>query len=91
MARTRVRWDRVVVVLGALVALLWGAGRALGEAATAPGARYRVEAGDTLWAIARREVGPTGDPRPVVADIREANGLTTSALRPGQTLALPAT
>jgi LysM repeat protein len=80
----------VAVVLAALISLLWGAGRALGEAVPAPADRYRVEAGDTLWAIARNRVGPVGDPRPLVAEIREANGLTTSALYPGQMLVLPA-
>jgi LysM repeat protein len=75
----------------ALVAgLLMAGGRALGDSESVPaGQRYRVRSGDTLWAIARREIGPEGDPRPLIADIREANGLVTSALRPGQVLALP--
>lgn len=69
--------------------LLWAAGQALSAAEQAPVERYRVRDGDTLWAIARRRVGPAGDPRPVVADIREANGLATSALESGQTILLP--
>jgi LysM repeat protein len=76
----------VAVVAGLVLA----GGRALGDSESAPAAdRYRVRSGDTLWAIARREVGPEGDPRPLIADIREANGLATSALRPGQVLSLP--
>jgi LysM repeat protein len=79
------------VALVAIVAgLVLAGGRALGDSDPVPAAeRYRVRSGDTLWAIARREVGPEGDPRPLIADIREANGLATSALRPGQVLALP--
>jgi nucleoid-associated protein YgaU len=71
-------------------AFMLAGGRALGGSDSLPEAeRHRVKAGDTLWAIARREVGPHADPRPLIADIREANGLITSALHPGQVLALP--
>jgi LysM repeat protein len=70
--------------------LILAGGRAVGGSEPIPGAeRYRVRRGDTLWAIARREIGRSGDPRPLIADIREANGLVNSALRPGQVLALP--
>jgi LysM repeat protein len=78
----------LVTVVAGFVAI---GGRALGGSEPVAGAeRYRVQAGDTLWAIARREVGPEGDPRPLVADIREANGLGTGILAPGQVLVLPA-
>jgi LysM repeat protein len=79
------------VALVAIVAgMILAGGRALGDSGSVPAAdRYRIRCGDTLWAIARREVGPEGDPRPLIADIREANSLATSALRPGQVLALP--
>lgn len=50
---------------------------------------YVVQAGDTLWEIARHRVGPGGDPRPVVRDIREVNGLHSAALMPGKMLLLP--
>jgi LysM repeat protein len=73
-----------------LPSLLWGAGAALGGSDPVFARRYRVRAGDTLWTIARREVGPEGDPRPFVADLRRANGITTSAIGAGQTLVLPA-
>lgn len=60
-----------------------------GDAAIYTGHRYEVLAGDTLWAIASEEYGDTVDLRRAVYAIREANELTDSALRPGQTLTLP--
>lgn len=49
-----------------------------------------VRPGDTLWGIAREIVGPEGDPRPLVADLREANGLGARPLPAGARLTLPA-
>jgi hypothetical protein len=82
----------VWLVSAVLVASVWGAGRALGG--TEPGRAgstkvYLVREGDTLWAIARDRVGPEGDPRPLVQEIRQLNGLATSAITAGQTLRLP--
>jgi nucleoid-associated protein YgaU len=51
--------------------------------------RYVVQSGDTLWGIARLQVGPNGDPRPVIEDIRQANQLRGPALTPGAKLILP--
>lgn len=45
--------------------------------------------GDTLWHIARRHTQPGHDPRPVVELIRQANGLETALVRPGQVLKVP--
>lgn len=76
--------------MAALVASLWATGHAVGGSEPVPaGSLYRVRAGDTLWDIARGRVGPEGDPRPLVADIREANALGTAPLEPGQSLVLP--
>jgi LysM domain len=69
--------------------MLWMAGRAIGVGPERPLRRYRVQPGDTLWAIARRQVGPAGDPRPLIAEIREASGLATSSLAAGRTLVVP--
>jgi hypothetical protein len=70
-----------------------GGGRAEGAAtvrAGAPEARLVVRPGDTLWEIARTVVGPAGDPRPVVQQIREANGLAPrETLLPGTSLVVP--
>ena len=77
----------VAVVAGTL----WGAGSALGggEAGSDPVRRYVVAEGDTLWEIARRLVGPEGDPRPVVEELRVGNRLGGGAILEGQTLILP--
>jgi LysM domain len=80
----------VAVVVAVLSSLLWAAGAALGGSDLVFARRYLVRDGDTLWTIARREVGPEGDPRRFVADLRRANGMTTSAIGAGQTLVLPA-
>jgi nucleoid-associated protein YgaU len=50
-----------------------------------------VRPGDTLWGIAREIVGPEGDPRPVVTELRELNELEGRVLPAGVRLALPAT
>ncbi len=53
------------------------------------GVTYTVQAGDDLWTIAEAEYGGLLDLRAAVYAIREANGLTTSTLQPGQELTLP--
>jgi hypothetical protein len=58
-------------------------------AATVRPSRHVVQAGETLWQIAREGAGPE-DPRPVIQAIREMNGLgAESFLTPGMTLLLP--
>jgi hypothetical protein len=47
---------------------------------------YVVQPGDTLWSIAVR-LDPTGDPRPVVAELAEQVGGTNVV--PGEQLLLP--
>ena len=70
------------------------AGRAFGGSAEPPaqrsGPEVVIEPGQTLWSIARARVGPEGDPRPLIQDIRELNGMVTSELQVGQQLVLPA-
>jgi hypothetical protein len=48
-----------------------------------------VQPGDTLWTLAE-DMDPTGDPRVIVAEIKQANSLASSALSPGQVLVVPA-
>lgn len=48
-----------------------------------------VQPGDTLWTLAER-IDPAGDPRVIVADIKQANSLANSAIAPGQVLTVPA-
>jgi nucleoid-associated protein YgaU len=75
-------------------AALGGGGGTEGAAAVragTPEARLVVRPGDTLWEIARAVVGPAGDPRPVIQQIREANGLAPrQTLLPGTSLVVPA-
>ena len=49
---------------------------------------YVVQPGDTLWRIATR-VAPGADPRPVIDDLAQANGLQAGSLVPGQVIRLP--
>ena len=54
--------------------------------ALAPHAVYVVRAGDTLWSIAER-LDPTGDPRPVVAQLSAQ--LDSDTVVPGERVVLP--
>lgn len=66
-------------------------GRTEEPAGGAGGEVHVVAEGDTLWDIARSVVGPEGDPRPVVQEIREMNDLEASQiLLPGLRLVVPA-
>jgi Tfp pilus assembly protein FimV len=95
MGRTRVRWGRVgalivaVATLGAAATSAVAANRS-GAAPGGDAAVYTVRPGDTLWAIARREVGSAGDPRPMVAQLIERNGIAGGRIRPGESILVPA-
>lgn len=94
MSRTRVRRRRATAVLLLTLALAPVAGRAVASLG-APGpsdppATHVVRDGDTLWSIARRSVGPEGDPRPLVDAIRRLNDVDPGSLVPGTTLRVPA-
>lgn len=80
----------VVVALALLVVLLPGAWRAVATAQVdGPSTvAVTVQPGDTLWGIASA-VDPGADPRALIAEIREANGLSQSGLVPGQVLQVP--
>jgi hypothetical protein len=51
---------------------------------------HRVESGETLWDIAGSFTGPEEDVRDSVSLIRSLNELSTSTLRVGQVLLVPA-
>jgi hypothetical protein len=84
----------LAALLASLALVLGLGGRALGESLEPAEERTRpqvvVGQGTTLWAIARARIGSEGDPRPYIQEILELNGMTSSELRVGQRLALPA-
>ena len=57
-------------------------------AEVAPLWNYSVQHNDTLWTIAKRFY-PRKDPREMVWEIREINGLRTATIHPGQRLRMP--
>ncbi len=93
MTRTRVRWARGAALLATTLLVLSLAGRALGGSSQPDEGGSRphvlVEPGETLWSIARARIGPEGDPRPFIQEIRDLNDLETSAIVAGQRLELP--
>ena len=85
----RSRGVAVTVVTVALLLAVPGLARGRpSHPAPAPRVRYTVQAGDTLWAIARR-VAPERDPRLVVDQVASENHLR-GPLQAGQQLLLPA-
>ncbi|HVX21599.1 MAG TPA: LysM peptidoglycan-binding domain-containing protein [Acidimicrobiales bacterium] len=96
----RVRRRRLALgtlVVGLLVALAFPvsalggrpvpASPATGTAASAGGTVYVVQPGDTLWSIASRADGGSGDPRPLVEALAAQLGTTTVV--PGQHVVIP--
>ncbi len=81
----------VVLAVALLVVLLPGAWRAMATAQVEGPSTVAVTVapGDTLWGIAAA-IDPGADPRALIAEIRELNGLTQSGLVPGQVLVVPA-
>lgn len=82
----------MLAVLAGALAVIAAAGRVQAMAdrtpvpASAP-AEVVVAPGETLWSIAAR-VAPDRDPRGVVHQIRELNGLASGDLQAGQRLRL---
>lgn len=76
---------RILLSVGIAV-LVWSA---VARSSEAHGGKQvvRVQASDTLWSIARRHYG--GDVREAIWRIEQANRLSGSGLRAGQTLVLP--
>ncbi len=50
---------------------------------------YVVAQGDTLWEVASDHVPAGADVRPFIQAIKDASGITSSALQPGQVLHIP--
>ena len=80
-----------LVIAAFLFALNGGSASASLESSVQPGVEYTyvtIAAGQSLWALAE-EIAPASDPRDVVNDILEFNGMSSAELFPGQRLALP--
>jgi hypothetical protein len=92
MDRTRVRLTRIAacLMLGGAVVGIVGSRASAGASQSRPASTYVVKAGDTLWSIAARVVGPTEDPRPAVDRIAADNHIRGALLIPGERLTLPA-
>jgi LysM domain len=95
----RGRLTRTLALLAiALVVVMLGIGQLVGRSVPAddavgadlvrPGRTVTVHEGDSLWAIAGK-VAPRSDPRDIIVEIREINGLTSSRIHPGQVLVVP--
>jgi Tfp pilus assembly protein FimV len=87
-ARIRRRRGAVVVLATALTLALPAASRAIAGGDQPVSTTYVVQAGDTIWSIARRQA-PGRDPRTIVDAIVRTNGVDPGRLVPGQTLLLP--
>ncbi|WP_051476969.1 LysM peptidoglycan-binding domain-containing protein [Arthrobacter sp. Br18] len=82
-----------IVLLVALVMLLGAsltsqAGAAVGMPEPTETVRVSLGQGETLWGLAG-EFAPDRDPREFVAEIVELNGLGSSVVQAGQSLAVP--
>lgn len=80
-----------LVIAAFVFAINGGGAQASLESTVQPGVEYTyvtIAPGQSLWSIAE-EVAPTADPRDVVNDILEFNGMSSAELFPGQSLALP--
>lgn len=64
-------------------------GAADAEEPPAPAVEYVVAQGDTLWDIAADHVDAGADVRPLIREIKERSGLTSSEIQPGQVLQIP--
>lgn len=77
------------IVIGAMVFALNGGGAAAtGEQAHVTFHYVTVQSGDSLWSVASR-IAPNADPRNVIADLVNLNGLSSAVVTPGQQLAIP--
>lgn len=78
----------LLMAVGAVFLLL--SGRVAASTPDPEPIRYRVQAGDTLWAIAGTMAEPSEDVRSVIGRIKELNDMSSSSIQRGQVLLLPA-
>jgi hypothetical protein len=87
----RGRFAAFVASVLALGAVVVAAGQIADASASDQSAQHSivvVQAGDTLWGIAK-DVAPGVDPRAVVHQIRQLNDLGTRSLQAGQSIVVP--
>jgi LysM repeat protein len=79
----------VLLVLAGLFLFSAGRSEAGDPSSVATTTRVVVQPGQTLWQVAAAAM-PGTDTREAITYIRELNALTTSVVRPGQSLLVPA-
>lgn len=87
--RTTYRRRRLGALLVAAIlsfALLYAGGNAGAES---PTIHHTVVPSETLWEITVEHYPPSEDPRPIIEEIREINGLEGYDIQPGIALELP--
>lgn len=91
--RLTLRGQRVLVALGFALSIALGAiaGTVIGVDPLPEGTSTMVvQSGDSLWSIASQVAGQGEDPRPMLEQIAELNGLQSPLIASGQTLVVPA-
>jgi LysM repeat protein len=79
------------VIVALALAIAFVGGRASAKPAhAAPAAVVVVHTGDTLWSIARHQVGSRGDPRPLIQRLIARNHLRDGVITVGERLIVPA-
>lgn len=87
-ARPWERWARLGVTLTVVTLLGFAVAAVMPKAGSGVLVPVTVDRGDTLWAIAQ-EHSPDRDPRAVIDEIREVNGLAEGVLPVGLVIQVP--
>lgn len=79
------------MVVALIVGAIWIGSGAMADAEPQPAATtfHTFSAGESLWTVAAEIATPSQDVRDVVAALMERNGLISSQVQVGQTIAVP--
>jgi len=80
---------RLLVLLLGLALVFLFLGRPAEAESPVATTEYVVDAGDTLWNIARSNMSAPADIRSVVVEIQDLNGIDGGAIYPGQVILVP--